>query len=65
MIVFATIAAALFIGVFLFAFWPLWQEGARRARYGRIWLIVLFGVAAPALALYTMLGALPMVWLAP
>ena len=65
MIGFAFIVSLLFIGVFLFAFWPLWQEGARRARYGRIWLVLLFGVAAPALALYTIIGALPMVWLAP
>lgn len=65
MIGFAFLVSLLFIGVFLFAFWPLWQEGARRARYGRIWLVLLFGVAAPALALYTVIGALPMVWLAP
>lgn len=65
MLIFSLCIAALLITIFFFSFWPLWQRATAQSRYIKTWLVLLFGVAVPVLGLYTMLGALPMVWLAP
>lgn len=62
---FALIVAALFCMVFFLVFWPLWRSAQLQHERRKCWVILLLGVATPVIALYTTIGALPMVWLAP
>lgn len=62
---FALCVAMLFSLVFFLVFWPLWRTTQPQHKQGRTWVILLLGIAMPVVALYTTIGALPMVWLAP